>query len=115
MKKPLLIVLLASAAFSLKAQVYVDGKNLNADSSIRYIEIVHYAPPVFFFNINYIDFGQRDPSDSRFTDANGKKFKINSPVHLLTYMQQNGWWLLRRDISPVSNSANVYLLFERAR
>lgn len=115
MKKTILIISLVVSAFSLKSQVYVDGHNVNADSSVRYIEIVHEAPPSRSFNINYIDIGRKNPGDSKFTDQNGKRLKINSPMHLLGFMKENGWSLVRKDISPVSNSANVYLVFERAR
>jgi hypothetical protein len=114
MMKTVLIVLLVSVGISPKAQLYVDGSNMNTDSTVKYIEVVHQAPPSFIFNIDYIDIGRKNPGNSKFTDANGKRLKINSPMHLLNFMNVNGWSLMRKDISPVSSGAMVYLIFERS-
>lgn len=112
--KPLLISLLVFTAISAKSQVYVDGDNMNTDSTVKYIEVMHQAPPSYF-SIDYVDIGHRNPARSKFTDANGKRLKLSSPMNLLTFMNANGWSLVRRDVSPVSGNTMVFLIFERTR
>src|SRR5215212_1458333 len=93
----LLFSLFVFAGICTKAQVYVDGSNLNADSTVQYVEIVHEAEPGLF-SIANVDIGQKKPGRSKITDANGKKMNFNSPMHLLNYMKQHGWTMVRRDV-----------------
>lgn len=109
---------------SAKSQVYVDGYNINADTTIQYVEML-YITSGLSLRMQGIDVGKTlDPnkkSIGRLTDASGKRLDINSTVHLLQHMKRNGWSLWRRDVifesvytpNP-SGTITGFLLFERA-
>jgi len=123
---------------SANSQVYVNTKNLNNDSTIRYFEISYDPRPNFFF-VPQVDYGEMEVYRNFFTDSVGKKLRFNSGIAMLNYITGNGWKLVdrqlltsrfnqsvdkiylkddtRQDINTNIESADMkmYLLFERAR
>jgi len=106
----ILILILQTA----KSQVYIRHKNISADTSIRYFEIVVDPDPVVFF-VYSIDYGKnRHPGREYIADSRGKRKKFRSSVDMLNYLATNGWKLARRDItSTARGSQTAFLLFER--
>lgn len=101
-----------------KSQVYVDGQNINADTSVNYVEIAYQAYH-WGFGIRQVDIGKK--KTRQLTDAAGKPFYPNSAVDLLQFMKRNGWIMIRRDLifeAPAASSsigvALAFVLFERA-
>ena len=94
-RKLLFCVCMMMVVSAVRSQVYVDGNNINADTSVQYIEIVYefYSST---FNIKSIDFGVKE--SVKFTDAAGKKIKLQTPVDLINYMKRNGWRMVRREM-----------------
>ena len=113
--KKMILLILSGFAFNLsKSQIYIKEKNLNADSTIRYFEIILDPDPSSFY-INSIDYGQSGIhwNDNIF-DSSGKKKKFRSAVELLNYISSNGWKLAHRDIVLDAKSGRTaFLLFER--
>lgn len=123
---------------SASSQVYVNTKNLNKDSTIRYFEISYDPRPEFFF-LPQVDYGEMEISKNFFTDSMGKKLRFNSGIAMLNYITGNGWKLVDRqllasrfnqsvdkiylkdDTRPDINAnietadMKMYFLFERAR
>ena len=99
---------------SSKSQVYIRDKNISADTSIRYFEIVIDPDPVVFF-VYSIDYGKnRHPGREYLADSSGKKMKFRSGIEMLQYLANNGWKLARRDItSTARGSQTAFLIFER--
>ena len=97
MKKTLSLIAVCLLFSGLHAQLYVNGKNLNADSSIRYFEINYDPRPSLFFEPE-VDYGSREIWRKHFTDSTGKKLRFNSGVQLLNYITFTGWKLVDRQI-----------------
>jgi len=130
MKKTLSFIALCFAINAIHAQVFVNGTNLNADSSIMYFEI-NYDPRSAFFFTAEVDYGKGDPWRRHITDSTRKKMRFNSGVDLLNFITKNGWKLADRQFIPtkydhsagtgnLSSSIEIkemtmYVLFERVR
>ncbi|HYE54866.1 MAG TPA: hypothetical protein VD996_08490 [Chitinophagaceae bacterium] len=118
MRKVLLTIVILLPAIIGRSQVYVDGENINADSTVNLVEIVHSTHPNIFM-VEYVDTGAKSSWRRKLTDANGKRMVFNSGVHIMNHMKQHGWKLVRRDMlfqakHDASGNALVFLLFERA-
>ena len=116
-RKLLFCACMMMAVSGARSQVYIDGQNINADTSVQLIEIV-YETYTWNFNVRSIDVGAR--KSGRFTDASGKRIILQSPVDMINYMKRNGWHLLRRDMvfhskpeSSVSTTTLGFVIFER--
>lgn len=97
-------------ANSVKAQVFVNGNNITADSTIQFVEVTTSGAPTIFY-IHSIDIGKGNVYRTKFTNEDGKKKKFKTTVEFIQYMKSNGWELKRRDVAEKSNH---FLLFERA-
>jgi hypothetical protein len=86
-----------------RSQVYVDGVNINADTSVQYIELVYTTwswglrTRWIGISIRSIDTGTKT-SGKLLMDESGKKIELQSPVDMISYMKRNGWQMLRRDM-----------------
>ena len=96
-------------ANSAKAQVFVNGNNISADSSVQFVEVTTSGSPAIFY-IHTIDIGKGNIYRTKFTNETGKKKKFKTNVEFIQYMKSNGWELKRRDVAEKSNH---FLLFER--
>ena len=104
------------------SQIYINKKNINADSTIRYFELTHDTYPTTFY-ITSIDIGDRRAANDDICDANGKRIKFRTPVEVLNYVTNNGWKLVDRNVivknysrssdNSEAKTATVFLLFER--
>ena len=117
MRKLLFCACILMVVSVARSQVYIDGQNINADTSVHYIEIVHAAYP-WSFVIHWIDTGTK--KNGKFTDLVSKKINLNSTVDMIHYMERNGWKMLRRDVifqaqpdRTFSGTPLSFVLFER--
>ena len=118
MKQLLLCIVVLIFVQSARSQVYIDGRNINADTAVHYIEVIHNTHPSSFY-IESIDIGEWKKN---FTDSAGKKLNLGSFVAMLTYMNKNGWVLVRRDFIfetrrsdySFGGYTHAFVLFERA-
>lgn len=115
-RKLLLCACMMMAVTVARSQVYVEGRDMNADTSVQFIEIVHSTFPGDFY-IEWVDKGFRN--HETLTNAVGKKLNFSSGVDLLKYMKKNGWSMVRRDMvfqtraDAFYNRTLVFILFER--
>ncbi len=114
------ILLLAGLlSFSItRAQVFVNGENINADTTIQLMEVVHTSHPYLFF-VEAVDTGKRLPEKQKFTDANGKRIEFKTGISLIDHMKKNGWVMLRREIVILPNRTGFdrtffFIMFEKA-
>ena len=92
MKKMLAILAFGLMSFGARAQVVVDGTNIN-DLDIKYCELVGQAKFLSFTKIKvFVDYGQ-DFSWKQQTIKNsaGKNAAFNSMMEALNFMDANGW------------------------
>ncbi len=119
MKKQLLFsAFLSLTIFTAQSQLYIDGKNINEDSSVKYIEIVHTTYPSYF-TIEWIDVGKYRNS-VKMTNTEGKRMGFKSGIELLRHMEDSGWEMVRKDMlfqarrdAAFGGSTLAFLLFER--
>ena len=128
MKSSLLILMLTLFFITGKGQFYVNGENLNADSSVMFFEI-NYDPISTSSFTSEVDYGKEESRRNFITDSTGKKIRFHSGVDLLNFITKRGWKLADRQVLPkryshsapignLSTDLNVkeirmYLLFER--
>ena len=113
MKKFTTLLVLSAFLFvanSAKAQLFINGNNITADTTVQFVEVTTSGSPAIFF-IHTIDIGKGNIYRTKFTNEVGKKMKFKSNVAFIQYMKSNGWELKRRDVAEKSNH---FLLFERA-
>ncbi|NBO60598.1 MAG: hypothetical protein EBU82_06465 [Flavobacteriia bacterium] len=92
MKKMLAVLVFGLMSFGARAQVVVDGTNIN-DLDIKYVELVGQAKLLSLTKIKvFVDYGQ-DFSWKQQTIKNteGKNAAFNSMIDALNFMDQNGW------------------------
>jgi hypothetical protein len=111
--KVLLIALLIMIGTSAKAQILVDGKDINADSTLQYIEIV--GADIGFFKkklVICVDYGQKfsifDGTDTVVKTADGKNKIFNSMTGALNFFVANGWEYVNSYAISVPNNGSVY-------
>ena len=128
MKKTLSLIALCFAINAVHAQLFINGMNLNADSTIIYFEI-NYDPSSTFYFTPEVDYGKGEGRRKFITDSTGKKLRFNSGVELLNFISKSGWKLADRQFIPtkynqstpsgnISTSIEIkesrmYVLFER--
>jgi hypothetical protein len=108
MRLTLLILALAVCSFA-KAQVIIDGVNLNKLENIKYIEISpvygHHGMKPPFFNGISVDYGQKQAlnalffkqkPDQQIQDANGNNVSFNSMIDAINFFYGNGWDLTQK-------------------
>jgi hypothetical protein len=122
-QKLLFCVCLVMVITVARSQVYVDGININADTSVHYIELVYTTSSwgartrSIGIYIRSIDIGTKR-SGTSFMDESGKKIDLYTPVDVISYMKRNGWQMLRRDMIFESSAGSggtalAFALFER--
>ena len=93
MKKILLTALFACAAsFLTRAQLYVDGKNIN-EWAITYIKMMGVGESVNGYSY-LIDVGLEVDYKVDITDVNGKPVIFLSEMDVLNHILRNGWELV---------------------
>jgi len=121
MKKTILSlsVLLTMMTFcqTSRAQVFVDGKNINADSTVDLLEVVAMSDP-YIFSIQSVDIGKKKPYKFEFTNQDGKKIHFNSTVDLIQFMTKNHWEMIDRRVAFRSRHNTdgdpfVFILFRK--
>src|SRR5262245_10238090 len=122
MKKTLFLLAFVLIYITSTSQVYINKKNINADSSIRYFEVTYDAPPTSFYSTS-VDIGDRSIWNGDICDEKGKRIRFRSGIELLNYVTHNGWKLVDRHVivknysrtndNSEDKAAIVYLLFER--
>ena len=113
MKKQLLGAVLFLLPLFVKSQVLIDGKDINADSTLTYIEIVGADIGLFKKKlVVVVDYGQKfsiwDAKDSAVKDSAGKNYIFNTMVDALNFFSRNGWIYENSYAISVPNSGNVY-------
>jgi hypothetical protein len=92
MKKWMAVLAFGLLSFGARAQVIVDGNNIN-DMDIKYCELVGQAKLLSLTKIKvFVDYGQ-DFSWKQQTikNAAGKNAAFNSMIDALNFMDANGW------------------------
>lgn len=114
MKRFITLLILPAFLFvanSAKAQLFINGNNITADTSVQFVEVTTSGSPYVFY-IHTIDIGKGNVNRTKITNDAGKKMKFKSNVAFIQYMKTNGWELKRRDVAEKSNH---FMLFERAQ
>jgi hypothetical protein len=115
MKKYLFSVLLSFIAYAASAQIYVNGKDITADTEKlgQYLEICPFQ--ILENRVRFrVDYGQvacNTPftwDRCVLTDANGTQKRFDSVVEGLNFFYQNGWEVWQTYI--VDEDSRVYLL-----
>ena len=113
MKKIIITSTLWLLPLLVKSQVLVEGKDINADSTLAYIEIVGADIGLFKKKLVVgVDFGQKmsiwDGKDTAIKDKEGKNIIFNTMVDALNFFSRNGWSYEASYAISVPNSGNVY-------
>ena len=91
MKKMIAILAFGLMSFGAKAQVVVDGTNIN-DLDIKYVELVGQAKLLSLSIKVFVDYGQEFSwKQQTIKNTEGKNASFNSMVDALNFMDQNGW------------------------
>lgn len=118
MKKMFLIVGLTLLSIGAKAQVIVEGTNVN-DLDLQYIELVGKTKLLSPTKIKvFVDYGQAFSwSQQTIKSADGKTSAFNSMVDALNFMDSNGWeYVNNYIISDASGELTYkYLLKKKAK
>lgn len=94
MKKAFFLILFIFQSMLAAAQLYVDGKQLDASNSSNYLEVIpmHKEDGPYYLAIDY---GQKPvPGAKRgdfLTDQGGRRFEFRSVVDGLNFLYENGW------------------------
>ena len=85
----------------LFAQIYVDGVDINADDEIQYCQVSGVVGFRKIISVT-IDYGQVIKSwrKMKIGDKNEKNITFNSMVHVLNFMDKNGWELIDSFFHP---------------
>jgi hypothetical protein len=114
MKNTIIALLLLASAGQSFAQIYVNGKDVDQDSTGYYMEVV----PRFFLSSNQysflVDYGQRacmNPFNQErcmVTDRDNNVLRFKSVIDGLNFFYKNGWevWLF----TTADEDSNQYLL-----
>ncbi len=109
MKKLVFGLFLVAFSFIGKAQVIVEGVNVN-ELDIKYIELVGTAKVLNPFKMKvFVDYGQ-DFSWKQQTikDAAGKNAAFNSMIDALNFMDANGWVFVSNYVVSGSDGSLTY-------
>lgn len=111
--KILLFMLFLTVPFCVKSQILVEGKDINADSTLQYIEIVGADIGLFKKKLVVgVDFGQKmslfDGKDTAIKDKEGKTTIFNTMIDALNFFARNGWAYRDAYTVSVPNSGQVY-------
>lgn len=92
MKKMILIAGLTLLSLGVKAQILVEGTNIN-DLDLQYIELVGKSKLLSPTKIKvFVDYGQSFSWNQQvIKSADGKTAAFNSMVDALNFMDSNGW------------------------
>jgi hypothetical protein len=102
---------MAMCSFNCTAQLVVDGKNINDDKSIEYIQMTYYADQKTFLPVFLIDYGIKDFKDVNLKPAiqvNGEVLKAVSPVAVLNKLHEAGWEYLGDHINTQSPQISMH-------
>jgi len=116
MKRILLVWALALSSLAAKAQVIVDGVDINTKADIEYIEIVGTQVGVFTRKIVVVvDYGQKFEfgEAQTITGADGKPAKFLGITDALNFMVHNGWEYVNQYIVTIGNQNAYHFLLRR--
>ncbi len=118
MKKILLIAGLTLLTLGAKAQVTVEGVNVN-DLDIQYVELVGKTKLLSPTKVKvFVDYGQAFSWNQQvIKSADGKTAAFNSMVDALNFMDANGWEYVNNYIISDSSGELTYkyLLKKKAK
>lgn len=115
-----LLLLLLVCSNELRAQVVVEGVNINEIETVKLCQVV--ARGKLFSNkvTITIDYGQEikwaSEQGTQVLDNNGKRKKFNSVIDALNYMENNGWTYLDANVITINSGfgdQNVYHYYFR--
>lgn len=111
--KKILIGLLLMVSMGAEAQIMVDGKDINADTSLQYIEIVGADIGLFKKKLVVgVDYGQKlnifEGIDTAVKGEDGKNKIFNSMTGALNFFCANGWEYVNSYAISVPSSGSVY-------
>lgn len=105
-------VLFGSACKGL-AQVIVDGKNLNEDKTIEYIQLNYYIDRTSLLPVYLIDFGlnsgKEDVNLTPKIQVNSEFLSYDSPVAVLNKLYRAGWEYLGDHLYLDSNFERLHM------
>ncbi|MFN4911398.1 MAG: hypothetical protein ACK5G8_09185 [Flavobacteriales bacterium] len=91
MKKMFILMALGLMSFGARAQVVVDGTNIN-DLDIKYVELVGQAKFLSLKIKVFVDYGQDFSWKPQvIKNTAGKNAAFNSMIEALNFMEANGW------------------------
>lgn len=101
-------------ATSLRAQVVVDGVNIN-DTGTQFVEIVAMSKFMSAKVTISVDYGQelKLGESQRIEDAQGKAKVFKGVVDALNFMHANGWQYLNNYVVTTGNQNVYHYLFQR--
>jgi hypothetical protein len=120
MKRLTILALFSLFSCVLVAQINVDGKDINADDNLQYIEILGADIGVFKKKIVVVvDYGQKvaimDGKDSAVKDASGKVVIFNSMIDALNFFVANGWEYVNSYAVTITNTSVYHYLLRRVK
>lgn len=119
MKKIILIQFFVVIAQIINAQITIDGKDLNADSSIQFISLIGVDVGLFKKKLVVtVDYGQKIPAfdtDMTVKGPDGKVFYYQSMTGALNFFYENGWDLVGTDVEMNAKIGAIYRWLLRRR
>lgn len=120
MKKVIMVSLLLLVSMGAEAQIMVDGADINADTTLQYIEIVGADIGLFKKKLVVgVDYGQKlnifEGIDTKVKAADGKNMIFNSMTGALNFFCANGWEYVNSYAISVPSSGSVYHWLLRRR
>ncbi|MEZ4933202.1 MAG: hypothetical protein R2788_13910 [Saprospiraceae bacterium] len=115
MKKMILLALIGMPLM-LFGQFTVDGVSINDLAEVNYVSTTAIKSGVSTYYKVTFDYGQNVKDNKDFTViAEGEKVRFNSGVHLIHFMEENGWELMNDNVVVFSAGARptYFYLFKR--
>ncbi len=94
MKKTFLCFAMLVAAVSLKAQIYVDGKDISTEFTGNYLVINDrgaFGQKGYSIEVDYGKPDFRSREENYLTDSEGQVLNFRTIVGALNYFYENGW------------------------
>lgn len=116
--KKVLIGLLLMTSISAKAQIVVDGVDINKLDSVQYVEILGIDQGLFQRKLQIIvDYGQKFKwgTDARIQNAQGTVMQFNTMVHPLNFFSANGWEFVTTYAVSIGQSSVYHTLLRRKK
>lgn len=110
MKKVIVVLVFVSLSIFSKAQVFVEGVDINA-ADVEYIEILGFQKHLDTdLTAVAIDYGQdvKYFKSQKMKDKNGAEVKLKGLVEALNFLSKNGWVYISNYTVSFPSGANVY-------